>query len=123
MMMARKENAVVRAAKAVVKPLKDASKRLDEIVEQEAPRPKPNEGRKADTSMPSTPMGIGCPIVVTKLAALLGGVVFAVALLAGCKPVEGKPSPAPVASCEEDQPCWDCKTMGNRQCGEGDVRR
>lgn len=24
---------------------------------------------------------------------------------------------APKARCEEDQPCWDCKTMGNRMCG------
>lgn len=22
-----------------------------------------------------------------------------------------------VAACEEDQPCWDCTTMGNRICG------
>lgn len=44
-------------------------------------------------------------------------------LLAGCKPVEGKPSPAPVAACEEDQPCWDCHTMGNKVCGPEDVRR
>lgn len=22
------------------------------------------------------------------------------------------------AACEEDQPCWDCNTMGNKVCGE-----
>lgn len=45
-------------------------------------------------------------------------------LLSGCdKPATGTPSPAPVASCEEDQPCWDCHTMGNKVCGPEDVRR
>jgi hypothetical protein len=24
---------------------------------------------------------------------------------------------APMIVCEEDQPCWDCNTMGNRICG------
>lgn len=23
------------------------------------------------------------------------------------------------AQCEEDEPCWDCRTMGNRICGQG----
>ncbi|AGU91975.1 hypothetical protein ADAWI_58 [Mycobacterium phage Adawi] len=23
------------------------------------------------------------------------------------------------AQCEEDEPCWDCTTMGNRICGPG----
>ncbi len=27
-------------------------------------------------------------------------------------------SPAPfVPACQEDEPCWDCSTMGNQQCG------
>jgi hypothetical protein len=31
---------------------------------------------------------------------------------------------APVSSvCEEDMPCWDCKTMGNRLCGANPVER
>jgi hypothetical protein len=25
--------------------------------------------------------------------------------------------PNRVVACEEDQPCWDCTTMGNRKCG------
>ncbi|MGE4426061.1 MAG: hypothetical protein AB7G37_06395 [Solirubrobacteraceae bacterium] len=25
--------------------------------------------------------------------------------------------PPPVARCAEDEACWDCSTMGNRQCG------
>lgn len=63
-------------------------------------------------------------------AALLGlaAVIVLVALLAlwasGALVVQGHAAPAvdpaPVAaanSCEEDQPCWDCATMGNRQCG------
>lgn len=29
------------------------------------------------------------------------------------------PSQASVsAQCEEDEPCWDCETMGNKQCGD-----
>ncbi|AER49374.1 hypothetical protein STINGER_59 [Mycobacterium phage Stinger] len=29
-------------------------------------------------------------------------------------------TPASVAEqCEEDMPCWDCTTMGNRLCGPG----
>lgn len=24
---------------------------------------------------------------------------------------------AAAATCHEDQPCWDCTTMGNAQCG------
>jgi hypothetical protein len=37
----------------------------------------------------------------------------------------GRPAPsvsttattAAVSSCQEDDPCWDCETMGNRICG------
>lgn len=28
-----------------------------------------------------------------------------------------KPAAVKAPACEEDQPCWDCKTMGNRVCG------
>lgn len=24
---------------------------------------------------------------------------------------------APANTCQEDQPCWDCSSMGNAQCG------
>ena len=44
--MVRKENPVVRVAKAIVKPLKDAAKQIEETVEQEAPRPKPDAGQE-----------------------------------------------------------------------------
>ncbi|MFD0918875.1 hypothetical protein [Saccharopolyspora rosea] len=27
------------------------------------------------------------------------------------------PTPPAVQHCEEDQPCWDCHTMGNHRCG------
>lgn len=27
------------------------------------------------------------------------------------------PNPATTVPCEEDQPCWNCNTMGNLQCG------
>lgn len=26
-------------------------------------------------------------------------------------------SPAPTSDCQEDEPCWDCPTMGNLTCG------
>lgn len=26
-------------------------------------------------------------------------------------------SASPAARCQEDAPCWDCRTMGNRVCG------
>lgn len=48
----------------------------------------------------------------------------AVLLLAGCGSGASGDAPAPAPAtvtsaqpCEEDQPCWDCSTMGNRQCG------
>ncbi|WP_336158215.1 hypothetical protein [Amycolatopsis sp. VC5-11] len=57
-------------------------------------------------------------------AALLGlaAVIVLVALLALwasgalADSVPGKAEPA-AASCEEDEPCWDCHKDGNRQCG------
>ena len=30
-------------------------------------------------------------------------------------------TPEPAAICYEDQPCWDCRHMGNLTCGEGAV--
>lgn len=48
--------------------------------------------------------------------------VAALALLpftmaAQCSVQESRQEPAPVAKCEEDEPCWNCHTMGNRRCG------
>jgi hypothetical protein len=31
--------------------------------------------------------------------------------------VSVEPTAVPVPVCQEDQPCWDCETMGNRICG------
>lgn len=88
--MARKENAVVRAAKAVVKPLKDAAKQIDEIVEKEAPRPKPKD--KPDSAgfvrVVGERLGFAGVVVV---AALLGAV--------GC--TEATSTVLPVATCVE----------------------
>ena len=47
------------------------------------------------------------------MIALLLGVGILVMPASPASPV----SPAPVAQCFEDQPCWDCESMGNRVCG------
>lgn len=44
---------------------------------------------------------------------LAGGLVLGPAVHAGTHTV------ALSTTCEEDQPCWDCETMGNRLCGTG----
>jgi hypothetical protein len=64
--------------------------------------------------------GLGQRIGFVGLAAAT--VLAAVGGLAGCNEEAGRPAPATaVATCEEDQPwCWDCSTMGNRQCGPDD---
>ena len=28
-------------------------------------------------------------------------------------------APPPVQDCQEDDPCWDCETMGNKRSGPG----
>ena len=48
-------------------------------------------------------------------AVLTTGLGFLYIARAGAEPVQ--PPPAPAQVCEEDQPCWDCTTMGNRICG------
>lgn len=36
----------------------------------------------------------------------------------GCDPVIPETSPDVLAPpCQEDEACWDCRTMGNRICG------
>lgn len=101
--------------------VRKAARTLDRIVEQEAPRPKPENGSKATVAVvsPTPGGGLAC---LARLGALLGAAVFAVVLLAGCDKATGG-RPAPVAACEEDQPCWDCHSMGNKVCGPEDVRR
>lgn len=51
------------------------------------------------------------------LALLIGKVALgaSLALGFGIGPASAVPSDS---TCMEDQPCWDCATMGNRQCGE-----
>jgi hypothetical protein len=56
---------------------------------------------------------------VRRRAVVLAVIVAAFAV-GGCRP-------APVirighaihVTCQEDMPCWDCHTMGNRVCGPG----
>ncbi|KIF05172.1 hypothetical protein PL81_14680 [Streptomyces sp. RSD-27] len=63
-------------------------------------------------------------------AAILAGLLALVALIlaasVGAARSAGPQPPRPAAtvalaggdsSCEEDEPCWDCHTMGNRVCG------
>lgn len=56
---------------------------------------------------------------------LLGAVVLAGAVYAGHVATGPVRAPIPSAVCEEDQPCWNCATMGNRICGAdyGDLIR
>lgn len=59
------------------------------------------------------------------LARILAVLLIATALLAGCKtPDQATNTPAPSVSHQplEDQPGWDCHTMGNRHCGPEDPR-
>lgn len=61
-------------------------------------------------------VGFAGLVVVTVLAAAVG--------LVGCKPVSGTPHTSPTtATCDESQDCWNCRTMGNRQCGPGEVNQ
>lgn len=47
------------------------------------------------------------------LAVLAGGLTLGAAL-----PTEGVGPPTPTTqTCMEDQPCWDCESMGNHICG------
>lgn len=38
---------------------------------------------------------------------------------AACHPTHD--APPPPVTCMEDDPCWDCNTMGNGLCGPDDV--
>ena len=52
---------------------------------------------------------------------ILAGAALTGAVLAGCTIIDRVSGPGddrrPVTRCEEDMPCWDCSTMGNRVCG------
>lgn len=61
-------------------------------------------------------VGFGGIVAATVVAAAVG--------LVGCKPVSGTPHTSPTtATCDESQDCWNCRTMGNRQCGPGEVNQ
>lgn len=50
--------------------------------------------------------------------ALAAGIAAGVLGFAPAATVELHAAPAvPATSCAEDQPCWDCTTMGNHVCG------
>ncbi|MFB9924892.1 hypothetical protein ACFORO_25990 [Amycolatopsis halotolerans] len=55
-------------------------------------------------------VGLGLVIVGLALLALQASGSLAVS-------VPGKTIPATATPCAEDEPCWDCHTMGNRKCG------
>ena len=48
-------------------------------------------------------------------ALLILGIAFLVCVFG--PEYDGRGGTTPPATCNEDMPCWDCETMGNRQCG------
>jgi hypothetical protein len=54
---------------------------------------------------------------VTALRRAAGALLLAGAL-AGCGPfADAGAGIRNAPACHEDEPCWDCSTMGNRTCG------
>lgn len=49
------------------------------------------------------------------LAMIFGIILF---LLVVFPATGGDVTTVPYHQCEEDEPCWDCETMGNRICGK-----
>lgn len=62
----------------------------------------------------TVPVATAAPVTTAPVAAPVAPVVTAPATT---EPVESYVAPAPSYECMEDQPCWDCKTMGNKICG------
>lgn len=56
------------------------------------------------------------PIVCATLIGLFVGVALMIVLAPAPEPVRLDLGPAPVVL-QEDDPGWDCRTMGNRVCG------
>ena len=54
---------------------------------------------------------------ILELCTALAVALMAAALLSAVQ-LEAESAPAPAAVCEEDMPCWNCTTHGNRICGE-----
>ena len=61
---------------------------------------------------------MGLDVVFIVLAAFAAGMVMAWALPRIIDPH----TTVNVVRCEEDQPCWDCTTMGNKICGAATTR-
>lgn len=127
--MTQKPNKIVRAVKEVARNLNvaAATRKAKEIVDEEAPRPAPEQDRRAEfASLPSSDggaPGVPCALRLLRGAALLGAGVAMALTLAGCNEKTGTPVPAPATSAtcvNEDDPCWDCARDGNRECGPDD---
>jgi hypothetical protein len=57
---------------------------------------------------------------MSRVLVVLAAVLLPFTLAAQCGgTVPGKPSTT--AHCEEDQPCWNCTTMGNGRCNPNGV--
>lgn len=51
------------------------------------------------------------------MSKLIAAVALAVTLTTSqCEPPQ-QPKPSPSKKCHEGDPCWNCKTMGNKKCG------
>lgn len=57
-------------------------------------------------------------IIDAALVAALVAVTILSLVLAGALAV-GAFHDQPTTACQEDEACWDCRTMGNRICGPG----
>jgi hypothetical protein len=59
--------------------------------------------------------------VVTLVLVVIGAVLVAAAIigqdLKQARLDKGESGTIPPVSCYEDEPCWDCTTMGNGVCG------
>lgn len=80
-----------------------------------APTVAPATGTTAETAPDCTNLKLGDAWAGVGLACGLGGQTAAPVTVA---PVtESYPAPLPSSVCMEDQPCWNCATMGNGICG------
>lgn len=118
--------------KAVEKLDEAADKRIETVVEKALgpkpePKPDPKPKFRTDSSVviPTRGAGGSCSLSLAKLAALLGSVVTALVLLAGCDtPVQGTPTPRAPYSEDADQPDYVCQYDGNHRCPtDGSVNR
>ena len=48
--------------------------------------------------------------------------ILTLALLLTASGCPQEPTKQPTTSCHEEDPCWNCKTMGNRRCSSGETR-